>query len=170
MILSFYLFEFLGVTMRQIRVVFGFALLLGLAVPVLLGERVMNAQSGHYKRLNEPYRELVQQFPVTDNFLLITDRVRMAGNLMNHLPENVTVLSAEMPYFQSGSRNHKTVVLAWREKWTGASKKIPARLLTYATELAGEQTIEFDGRATLYAKYIHGTEQRHLYLAWFDID
>jgi hypothetical protein len=172
-IICFYLFHFRRVTQCQVRWIFVIAMAIGLAVPVALGVRVAGAKPGHYKRLNEPYRELVQKFPVSSNFLLITDQVRIAGNLKHHLPDNVSVVSAEMSYLPAAPRTYQTVVLAWREKRPGSNttaEQIPAKLLAFAKDQTGRQVIEFDGVTTIFAPYKYGIKQQSLNLAWFRID
>ncbi len=172
-IICFYLFQFRRITQRQVRLVLAIAAVVGLAVPIALGVRVAWAKPGHYKRLNEPYRELVQKFPASSNLLLITDQVRIAGNLKHHLPDNVSVVSADMAHLPVASHTCQTVVLAWREQYSSRNKshgQIPAKLLAFAKDQTGIHMIEFEGMTTLFAPYKYGSEQQSLNLAWFNVD
>ncbi len=80
---------------RWLRSYAGVALVLMALIPSLLLARVMAlGVTGHPERLNLPYTALMAGFPGTEANLLVTDRVRAAGNLRFQQPRS-RVLAAE---------------------------------------------------------------------------
>ena len=164
-IAGFYLFHYRETTLRQMRAVFIITALIGVTIPCVLFIRIALAR-GHYTRLNEPYRELVQQFAVTDDLLVLTDQHRIAGNLKHQLKGNVLVLTSDRPSFPANARSYKTVAVAWRGKTPEDNPVVPDALMEFAKAQTGCDSIVFDHVETLSAPDKYGDKQRFLHLAW----